>query len=718
MHVNSSASMLIQKLVGEQTLFFTLSQQKNCKELAEFFLENGADPDILNESGETPLHLALSNRSYQTAEFLVTKEINLCLKDMEENTVLHLAAKLEESKFLELLIGKYQSLDLSIDEENEDGMTALCNAIKSSRGTNVELLLFAGALPNLNFIRGDGYLKFLKLEKYLANVFTLSQKDFCVGSEDSKQILYKFGFNIDWKKRLGEEALHYAVEEGLVYVVKLLITYNFDVNGLNKEGQTPLMLANSIEIFLLLLSAGASQNSEYSDGNTWLHITAKDKSREIVKHALKEDPKLINKPNKLGETALHIAVKNDNANIVELLLNLNADPNIENKEAKTPIDYAIANLNKINLCSEDEFGKMESNSTNNVELLMKHSAKIDLLDDNGILKEELNFFYKSSKLVELLLKEKNFNVHAADAKGLTPLHHAAKCGNLEVLQLLLREGADVNAEDSNGNTSLHYADEGGGHVVSFLIEYSSDINHKNMDGDTPLHFSSQKIEPEISKILLAKRACPDLTNSDGNTPLQLAIIDLYVVNEIGPFSIWKERLHLLEIAQLLIDHSFELNRQNNNGDTALHLAVSKGEFEIVKALIAREAEISLTNKREVNRPSSSISKNASIHRTNKDGNTPLQLTIKEMYRSRCLDGTDISFEIDRLMKIAQLLIDHASKLDRQNNNGDTALHLAVLANELEIVEKLIERREIWLSETLNSSDQAIKSRKRKRSSDF
>uniref|UniRef100_A0A8D8K3C4 Ankyrin-3 n=1 Tax=Culex pipiens TaxID=7175 RepID=A0A8D8K3C4_CULPI len=701
MHVNSSASMLIQKLVGEQTLFFTLSQQKNCKELAEFFLENGADPDILNESGETPLHLALSNRSYQTAEFLVTKEINLCLKDMEENTVLHLAAKLEESKFLELLIGKYQSLDLSIDEENEDGMTALCNAIKSSRGTNVELLLFAGALPNLNFIRGDGYLKFLKLEKYLANVFTLSQKDFCVGSEDSKQILYKFGFNIDWKKRLGEEALHYAVSNGSVNVVKLLITYNFDVNGLNKEGQTPLMLANRIEIYKSLLSAGASQYSGYSDGNTWLHITAKDKSREFVEHVLKKDPTLINKTNKLGETALHIAVKNDKVFIVKLLLDLKADPNIENKEGKTPIIYAI-----------------ENKSTRYVELLMKHSAKIDFLDANGILKKEQNFLFASVEFVELLLKKKNFKVNAADAKGLTPLHHAAKCGNLKVVQLLLKDGADVNAEDSNGNTSLHYADEGGGHVVSFLIEYSSDINHKNMDGDTPLHFSSQKIEPEISKILLAKRACPDLTNSDGNTPLQLAIIDLYVVNEIGPFSIWKERLHLLEIAQLLIDHSFELNRQNNNGDTALHLAVSKGEFEIVKALIAREAEISLTNKREVNRPSSSISKNASIHRTNKDGNTPLQLTIKEMYRSRCLDGTDISFEIDRLMKIAQLLIDHASKLDRQNNNGDTALHLAVLANELEIVEKLIERREIWLSETLNSSDQAIKSRKRKRSSDF
>ncbi|XP_038104288.1 uncharacterized protein LOC119765139 [Culex quinquefasciatus] len=712
---------------------------KNGKVLAEFFLEHEADQDIQNVSGETPLHIALSNRSYETAEFLVTKEINLCLKDKKGNTVLHLAAQLKDSKCLELLIGKYQSLDLSIAEENEDGMTALTNAIEYRIRTNVELLLSAGALPNLNFIRDDRFEAFPELNRYLADVFTLSQKDFCVGSEDSKQILNKFGFNIDWKERLGEEALLFAVERGYEYVVKLLITYNFDVNGLNMK-LTPLMLANRIEIYKSLLSAGASQYSEYSDGNTWLHITAKNKSREIVEHVLREDPTLINKTNKLGETALHIAVKNNNKNIVELLLDLNADPNIENKEGKSPIIYAI-----------------KSKYKRNVELLMKHSPKIDLLDDNGILKEELNFLYEIEEFVELLLKEKNFKINAADAKGLTPLHHAAKCGNLKVLQLLLREGADVDAEDSNGNTSLYYAARDITKVVSFLIDYSSDINHKNMNGDTPLHFYIQKgikmngdtpldfyfhktMEVEILTILLAKRACPDLANNDGNTPLQLAIIDPY----IGSFSFFNDRHNLLEIAQLLIDHSSELNRQNNNGDTALHLAVSKGELEIVMALIAREAEISLTNKREVNRPSSSISKNASLHWKDKDGNTPLHLAIVKMCRSRCLGGTYISFEIDRLMKIALFLIDHASELNTQNNNGDTALHLAVLANELEIVKALIakkvnlslknrdsktalqlaaekiERRKILLilkSETSNSSDQALESRKRKRSSD-
>lgn len=296
------------------------------------------------------------------------------------------------------------------------------------------------------------------------------------------------------------------------------------------------------------------------------------------------------------------------------------------------------------------------------------------------------------------------------------------------MQLLLREGADVDAEDSDGNTPLYYADEGDGHVVSFLIDYSSDINHKNKNGDTPLHFCIQKNlrNVEILTILLAKGACPDLANNDGNTPLQLAILQSsrwIFLND-----------NMMNLALLLIDHSSELNRQNNNGDTALHLAVSKNESEIVKALIAREAEVSLTDKREVNRPSSSISKNASIHRTNKNGNTPLQLTIKEIYRSHCLGGTD------GLMKIALFLIDHASELNTQNNDGDTALHLAVLANKFEIVKALIakkvnlslknranktalelaarQRREILLilkSETSNSSAQAIKSRKRKRS---
>jgi len=49
------------------------------------------------------------------------------------------------------------------------------------------------------------------------------------------------------------------------------------------------------------------------------------------------------------------------------------------------------------------------------------------------------------------------NIHATDNDGSTPLHFAAEYGNLEVVKLLLKRGADKNLKDKYGNTPLESA---------------------------------------------------------------------------------------------------------------------------------------------------------------------------------------------------------------------------------------------------------------------
>src|SRR6266851_8618446 len=63
------------------------------------------------------------------------------------------------------------------------------------------------------------------------------------------------------------------------------------------------------------------------------------------------------------------------------------------------------------------------------------------------------------RAVENLLRNDPGLVHTTDSDGLTPLHHAAFGGNVNVVELLLRMGADVNATSAHGSTPLHMAVE-------------------------------------------------------------------------------------------------------------------------------------------------------------------------------------------------------------------------------------------------------------------
>ena len=70
---------------------------------------------------------------------------------------------------------------------------------------------------------------------------------------------------------------------------------------------------------------------------------------------------------------------------------------------------------------------------------------------------------------------------------MTPLAVAAIHGQVEAVNLLLREGADVNAKHPDGNTALHAAAFfGRPEVVKVLLEHGADVAARNEEGRTPL----------------------------------------------------------------------------------------------------------------------------------------------------------------------------------------------------------------------------------------
>ena len=117
----------------------------------------------------------------------------------------------------------------------------------------------------------------------------------------------------------------------------------------------------------------------------------------------------VNCKNVNGCTPLHIAIMNQNINLVKLLLKYGADGNSKQYNdigERTPLHYAV--------------------QKNNYELTA-------ILLDNGA------------------------NPTLGDKRGLSVLHYAARFGFMEIVKLLLKYGADINLRDSNGFNAAHWA---------------------------------------------------------------------------------------------------------------------------------------------------------------------------------------------------------------------------------------------------------------------
>jgi len=185
------------------------------------------------------------------------------------------------------------------------------------------------------------------------------------------------------------------------------------------------------------------------------------------------------------------------------------------------------------------------------------------------------------------------DVESTTMVGETPLMMAASYGHVELVEALLQAKAKVNAQNNGGFSALHYA-TANITIVDLLFEYGANINIKSISYVTPIFTAAsfKRLERlDVVEFLIEKKVDINVTTKFGQTPLMAAARN-------GHFG----------IVQALLQEKAEVNAQMIDGFSALHFAAESGHLKIVQELLKQNPRHSVLKQTSDGRSALSLAK--------------------------------------------------------------------------------------------------------------
>lgn len=335
--------------------------------------------------------------------------------------------------------------------------------------------------------------------------------------------------------------------------------------------------------------------------------------------------------------------------------------NVEDERCKTPLHYAVEgrHLEMVRFLVE------QGANVNVGQLKPLHQAvershfeMTTFLVERGADITEKNLFghtilYTSVKnshtAIATYLLERVLKTHSLNEKYI--LYTAAYLGQLNVLEDLLRKGAEVNDRVEEGEPLLFGAVRGRQlKTIEYLVQKGADINGKDYSNNTALHIISEI--PSLfstAKLLVDLGIDLDSTNVYGSTALHLAV----------------DRKNF-DLIKLLVNSGANMYLYNGYGTTALHVASSRFLMNTIKFLLEHGANVN--------------------HR-DECGNTALHMAIRyDIYNNLFQNSVYPKETLDTI----KFIIKSGSDVNIRNNTGRTALHLAAESGDLAIVKFLMD----------------------------
>ncbi len=446
----------------------------------------------------------------------------------------------------------------------------------------------------------------------LASVVTLSAANDMrlieavkAGNRQAVLALLKQRVDVNAPQGDGATALHWAVHRDDVVTTDLLLRAGARANVVNDLGVTPVFLActnRNGAMVEKLLAAGANPNAAAVRGGTVLMECARAGNLRGVKALLARGADVNAKEAMHGQTALMWAVAQKHPDVVEALIELNADVKARSRiytqmvtgeqtqrAGREELNYTLQRGGSSPLLFAARVGDKES-----AKLLLAAGADAnDALPDGTTALVEAA--YSGHGPVAALLLDKGADPNAA-AVGYTALHAAVLRSDPDLVKALLARGANPNPLITKGTP---------------IRRDSQDlVLPATLIGATPYFLAAKFLEPKLMALLAAGGADPRVMLPDGTTPLMVAAGMGESFNPADPGKnqtrrgiyvydggILEAESLVLESVSAAIGLGSDVNAANKSGDTALHSAASLGLDSVVQLLADKGADINIKNKR-------------------------------------------------------------------------------------------------------------------------
>lgn len=395
------------------------------------------------------------------------------------------------------------------------------------------------------------------------------------GYKEVVEVLLEFGAEVNILQTYEEMTpLHAAIANGHFELLRPLLHCGADPDLIDQRGNFPLYTIctrrndpQSINsVIRMILEFGADVNKRNSDGFSSLHAAVRSSSLQSVVRTLLEFGADVNLYNYSGESPLLVACSEicemgELTGIVRILLANGADVNLETPiEGETPLHRACARQR-----------------ADLIPILLDYGADPEVYDRQGLTPLHLAAVHPYSAVIGMILKHGG-DVNKVDHAGWTPLHHACSKGVVKNAVTLIRSGAEVNCVDFSGQTPLLTAclradvyEE----LINFLLENGADVNISDINGRTPLHLVCYTLRDDLLDVLIEYGAQVNLRDRKGKTPL-------FISAEGGSADM---------VLSLINDHRADPNIPDKEGRTALRRVAARMDSALVDILLEGGARI-------------------------------------------------------------------------------------------------------------------------------
>ncbi|MDP0588378.1 MAG: ankyrin repeat domain-containing protein [Candidatus Endonucleobacter bathymodioli] len=410
-------------LLNSMKYLLDIAIKNNDDNLINILKFSKAPHHLSTGNDDTDQECADLNHAY-VVKFLRDNIVSLTGTYESGENLLSAAIPFDNKKLIELLVKS----EINVNSHDNNQNTPLHKAVRCNNLDIVKILLAAGAKVD------------------------------CVGnhiqSNESETIRKGFGASPSSDHRT---PLHTAVSNAKIDIVKVLIERGANPNFYIK-GQYSLLriavIANSHSILKELLMADAKMDAKDSADCSLFHYAIfMSRCPNIIKELIVNvDQYQINKESRYGITALHTAILNGSHETIKILLDNGANPNSSNGLGDRPLHSAL---------HRNAFTQTNGIIAGTLKLLIAAGADVNCHNELGMtplmLMVQHTFYFGQAadtitSIINMMLRN-GADIDMADQKGYTALHHATHNSNASIVSLLLKNGANRDIKNKSGATA-------------------------------------------------------------------------------------------------------------------------------------------------------------------------------------------------------------------------------------------------------------------------